>query len=116
MTRHNNIVWTDRISSLLGVVDSLIFIPVDAPTWLTIHHDGIDSEHKSLLRSQWLMASLPLTSEESMLIRMSDTGVLDAFNLFGIELSQKYNNRLIQLIDYDLGVVTIIKAGVDNII
>ena len=98
------------IEDYLFQVDSLVFEPVDDRTWSAILYEGLPSERAAPRRSDWAMSVLRISDEDARDLRALATDAIERFNLFDIRLKKKYGGLLIDLIDYENGVVGIVKV------
>jgi len=99
-----------EIDALLAKVDQLKFVPVDGKRWRTIRDEGLDAEQSAPDRSQWIMALLPIRPEHAANLRAFDDEAVEMFNLLDIKLKERYGGKIVDLIDYDKGIVVLVKT------
>lgn len=100
----------DQISDLLNIVSNLVFQSVDSKTWEIIQDEGLDEEQGAFSRADWQMAQLPISDCDMEALRSFDDETIDRFNTFDILLKEEFKGKIIDLIDYDSGVVTLVKT------
>src|SRR3954470_8923562 len=99
------------VDNLLAQVPQARFVPVDGKRWRTIRDEGLDDEQNAPERTQWQMAALPISKELSAKLVAFDDDTVELFNLFDIHLKERYNGKIVDLIDYDKGLVVLVKVG-----
>jgi hypothetical protein len=92
----------------LITVPQLEFRTVDAQTWSAIRGEGLDEEHDAPKREQWVMAVLPISRTDAEGLRSLDPATIEKFNGFDIALKRAYGTRIIDLVDYDAGIVRLV--------
>jgi GNAT superfamily N-acetyltransferase/8-oxo-dGTP pyrophosphatase MutT (NUDIX family) len=96
-------------------LDALVFNPVDEGVWEIIQAEGLNDEQRAPERSQWLVAELPISDEDAVGLKNFADETVEKFNRFDIRLKEAFDGKLVDLIDYDKGVVKIVKtAAVDD--
>lgn len=93
-----------------STIDCLIFDPVSEQTWKTIGYEGLDEEQGIFDKDKWVEAILPLSSEDKQGLMNFNAETVEKFNEFDIRLKERYNMKLTDLIDYDNGIVKIVKV------
>jgi hypothetical protein len=96
--------WQDYLIT----VPQLEFRPVDAQTWSTIRDEGLDQEHDAPERAQWTMTVLPISRADAEGLRSLDAATIEKFNGFDIALKRAYDARIVDLVDYDTGIVRLV--------
>jgi hypothetical protein len=94
----------------LKLVPALQWSNVNRSTWETIQDEGLDEEFDIYDRTQWQMAALPISRNDSANLMVFDNATVEDFNIFDIGLKGTYNN-IIDFIDYDKGTVTLVKCN-----
>lgn len=97
-----------EILEIVSLVPKLKYRPISNVVWETIGAEGLDEEQNSFKKSDWLMADLPISSNDSKALAQFDEEAVEAFNRFDIELKKTYGLRYIDLIDYDTGKIVIV--------
>lgn len=92
-------------------VGTLSFVPVTPEVWDTIQDEGLDEEQGAPNSIQWSMANLPISREDAVKLRQYDNDTIDKFNRFDIALKEKFDGRIVDLIDYDAGIVRLVKIS-----
>ena len=95
-------------SQYLSQIPMLTWKPVSRSVWNTIQDEGLDQEQQAPDHSNWVMASLSITTEHAQALQALEDDALEYFNRFDIDLKSQYPG-LTDLIDYDRGTVTIVK-------
>lgn len=103
------LVESDMPDTLLAKVPTLKFIPVDGKRWRAIQDEGLDVEQSAPDRAQWLMALLPIDKDDAAKLRAFDDETVEKFNLFDIKLKEQFGGKIVDLIDYDRGMVVLVK-------
>ena len=94
----------------LSQVPNLTWKPVSRSVWDTIQDEGLDEEQDAPKHTDWIMASLIISSEDARALQAFDSDVIEDFNRFDIHLKSRHPG-LTDLIDYDNGTVTIVKPS-----
>jgi hypothetical protein len=100
----------EPIDTYLSQISSLHFIPVNAQVWRMIRDEGLEHEQNAPSPKQWVMATLRISDEDVISLRKFTDDALEKFNLFDIRLKELYRGRIIDLIDYDAGIVRLVKT------
>jgi hypothetical protein len=98
-------------SNYIDAVSTLHFESVTPDVWETIQDEGLDEEQDAPNFVQWSMATLPISGEDSARLRQFDDDTVEKFNSFDIALKEKFNGKIIDLIDYEAGVVRLVKTS-----
>jgi hypothetical protein len=94
----------------LAQVPNLTWKPVSRSVWNTIQDEGLDEEQDAPKHTDWIMASLTISPEDSRALQAFDSDAIEDFNRFDIHLKSRHPG-LTDLIDYDNGTVTIVKPS-----
>ena len=94
----------------LSQVLNLTWKPVSRSVWNTIQDEGLDEEQDAPKHTDWIMASLTISPEDSQALQAFDSDAIEDFNRFDIHLKSRHPG-LTDLIDYDNGTVTIVKPS-----
>lgn len=98
------------IDEYIDIVPSLNYVPVNNNEWEIIDEwEGITELFDIYDRERYQIAELPLTDEDSEELKQETDNILNKFNEFDIRLKNKYNMKYIDLIDYENGIVKIVK-------
>jgi hypothetical protein len=100
---------TPRIGELMDLVPTLEFCKVTSSVWNTIQDEGLNEEQNESRRAGWEMTILPISPEEANNLRAFEDTAIELFNSFDIALKEHYDGALIDLIDYDTGIVHIVR-------
>lgn len=98
----------ESISSYINQIPDLQWKPVSKFVWMAIQDEGLDEEQDAFEPENWSMATLQITPEDVKGLKSFNDDVVNKFNSFDIALKDKYPG-LVDLIDYDRGVVIIVK-------
>jgi hypothetical protein len=93
----------------LNKIPRLKYKPVTNEIWDTISIEGLDEEF-DLERKDFSYAILPISKKDKALLKKGDDNTLEYWNDFDWELKEKFK-KFIDFIDYENGVVRIIKVG-----
>lgn len=93
----------------LSQIPNLDWKPVNRSVWNTIQDEGLDEEQDAPNHTDWVMASLSIDPKAAQALQAFDSNAIEDFNRFDIHLKSRYPG-LTDLIDYDRGTVTIVKA------
>jgi len=99
-----------REQDYLSQVPNLTWKPVSRSVWNTIQDEGLDEEQDAPKHTDWIMASLTISPEDSQALQAFDSDAIEDFNRFDIHLKSRHPG-LTDLIDYDNGTVTIVKPS-----
>ena len=99
-----------REQDYLSQVPNLTWKPVSRGVWNTIQDEGLDEEQDAPKHTDWIMASLTISPEDSQALQAFDSDAIEDFNRFDIHLKSRHPG-LTDLIDYDNGTVTIVKPS-----
>lgn len=94
----------------LSQIPNLTWKPISRSVWNTIQDEGLDDEQNAPNHTDWLMASLSISPKDAQALQAFDDDAIEDFNRFDIHLKSRYPG-LVDLIDYDRGTVTIVKAA-----
>lgn len=98
------------IQYYLDQIDKLEFSVVNDNVFEIIETEGLNEEFDCFESSLWLSAKLIIKDDDKTgLIEMNQYTV-EKFNYFDIILKERYNNTIVDLIDYDLGTITLVKT------
>jgi hypothetical protein len=97
-------------SNYIDAVSTLLFKTVTPDVWNAIQDEGLDEEQDAPNFVQWSMATLPISGEDSDRLRQFDDDTIEKFNSFDIALKEKFGGKIIDLIDYEAGVVHLVKT------
>jgi hypothetical protein len=98
----------ESISSYINQIPALQWKPVSKFVWTAIQDEGLDEEQDAFEPENWSMATLQITPEDVKGLKSFNDDVVNRFNSFDIALKDRYPG-LVDLIDYDRGVVIIVK-------
>jgi len=93
----------------LSQIPNLDWKPINRSVWNTIQDEGLDEEQDAPEHTDWVMASLSVDPKDAQALQAFDNDAIEDFNRFDIHLKSRYPG-LTDLIDYDRGTVTIVKA------
>ena len=100
----------DIINEYVEIIPSLNYQPVNDNEWEIIDEwEGITELFDIYDRENYLIAELPIIDEDSNELKQQTDNILNKFNNFDIKLKNKYNMKYIDLIDYQNGIVKIVK-------
>ena len=99
-----------REQDYLSQIPNLSWKPVSRSVWNTIQDEGLDEEQDAPKHTDWIMASLTISPEDSQALQAFDSDAIEDFNRFDIHLKSRHPG-LTDLIDYDNGTVTIVKPS-----
>lgn len=94
----------------LSLVPFLTFRPVDAQTWGAIRDEGLDQEQGAPKREQWAVAVLPISRADAEGLRQFDEATIEKFNGLDIALKRDYDGQIVDLVDYENGIVRLVKT------
>jgi len=100
----------NELNNYLDAVNTLHFESVNPDVWNTIQDEGLDEEQDAPTFVQWSMAVLPISKEDAAGIRQFKNDTVEKFNAFDIALKEKFGGRVVDLIDYENGVVRLVKT------
>jgi hypothetical protein len=100
-----------RVGQLIDSIESLAFYQVNAAVWNTILNEGLTEEQNEPRRAGWEMALLPVSLSEANDMRGYEDTAIELFNAFDIALKEHYAGQLIDLVDYDSGIVNIVRKA-----
>jgi hypothetical protein len=92
----------------LSQIPDLAWKPLTRSVWNTIQDEGLDEEQDAPEHTDWVMASLSIDPKDAQALQEFDSDTIEDFNRFDIHLKSRYPG-LTDLIDYDIGTVTIVK-------
>jgi len=95
--------------SYLDTVPSLLWRSLSEDEWETLNIEGLSEEHNLFDKDDWVIAELPISKEDKEGLMNFEDWALEKFNMFDIQLKDKYDVKLIDLIDYDQGTLHIVK-------
>lgn len=97
------------IKPYLDQIQTLQFSEVSKEIYEIIELEGLDEECDCFDKQMWVSAQLVLSSDDKDgLIEMNQYSI-EKFNYFDIILKERYNGLIIDLINYDLGTITLVK-------
>lgn len=99
------------VSDYLKAVEALNYTPLTKKIWATIRDEGLDEEFGLPKPNQWVYAVLPISDHDREGLMSFSDEALEKFNLFDIKLKDQFEMKFIDLIDYDSGLVVIVKAA-----
>ena len=102
------ILRTRTWENYLETIPHLEFKPVDSQTWSTIRNEGLDQEQGAPKRAQWMVATLPISKTDADGLRDFDAATVEKFNAFDIDLKDAYAGRIVDLVDYDNGIILLV--------
>jgi hypothetical protein len=94
------------IQRYLKFVPRLKYKKVTSAVRRVIEDEGLDEEFPD---SVWTVADLPITDEEAEALMDMDDDAIDEWAEFDFKLKTKYKLRYIDIIDYDRGIVRILR-------
>jgi len=105
-----NVPNNNIVDSYLNMIPDLSFDDLDCETWDAIGFEGLDEEMEAYDMDDWEMAHLPISNDDKQKILMFDCETFERFNDFDIKLNEKFNGLINCLIDYDNGVVMLVRV------
>lgn len=103
------------VNHYISQISSIKFINIDNSTWETIQYEGLDEEQDAPNKNQWKMSFLNLSDSDKEGLQNYDADSINKFNLFDITLKEKYNGKIVDLIDYDAGIIRLVKVNEINL-
>ncbi len=100
----------NSIDFYLAQIQKAKFVPVSNSIWGNIKDEGLDEEQNAKSRNSWLMTQLDMLDNDKTNLQNFDDDTINKFNSFDIELKQIYNGKIVDLIDYDSGAITLVKT------
>lgn len=98
------------IQPYLDQVEKLQFSEVSDDTYEILELEGLDEECDCFDKSLWLSSQLNLIEDDKTGLIEMNQYTLEKFNYFDIVLKERYNGAIIDLINYDLGTITLVKV------
>lgn len=95
----------------LAAVPYLRFKPADSQMWDAIREEGLDQEQEAPSHDQWVVAMLPISRTDVDGLRRFDAATIEKFNGFDIALKRAYGGKIIDLVDYEGGLVRLVKTA-----
>ena len=99
-----------NVDQYLNQIDSLKFSDISKDTLEVIQIEGLDEEFDAYDETQWQEALLELSLDDEKSLKLMESNTVEKFNYFDIQLKDKYNGKIIDLINYDEGIIKIIKV------
>lgn len=96
----------------LEQIEDLEYYPMrDYPdVWVSMEYEGLNEEYdEGNFLDNWVVGFLKISEKDKEGLIKLDTETVEKFNDFDIELKEKYNLKIIDLIDYNIGRVLIVK-------
>lgn len=97
------------INQYLKQLESLSFIEISDETFETIQEEGLDEEYELFNRNNYQEAFLQINHDDRIGLMNLTEEMLNKFNDFDIKLKENFHMKYIDFIDYNNGVVKIIK-------
>ena len=88
--------------------------PLTDRVWGAIQHEGFNEELELYNPEDFEYMVLKIPPEDEVALKAYSDEALEKYNRFDIELKEKYENH-IDLIDYDNGVVKVVRVKNKNI-
>ena len=101
-------VAENKTVAYLDQIPKLKWVPVTRSVWDTIQDEGLDEEQNAPNHNDWVMAKLSISHKDATALQAFANQAIEEFNSFDIQLKSRYPG-LTDLIDYDRGIVTIVK-------
>ena len=93
-------------------IEDSIFNPLadKLSLWQTIDEEGLVEEYdEGLDINSWEYMTLRISDEDSRGLIQLDEDIIEKFNELDIQLKEKFNMRIIDFIDYNIGQVYILR-------
>ena len=98
-----------EIEAYLNQIESLEFQEISPDTWQTIQIEGIDTEFNLLNQKYFQESILKISLSDKKGLSDFKDEIIEKFNAFDWELKERFSMKYIDLIEYSLGIVKIIK-------
>jgi len=94
------------IEKTLRCVPKLRYKNINGVIRRTIEAEGLDEEFPD---STWMVVELPISDEDKKALMDMDDDAVDEWADFDFKLKAKYKLKYIDIIDYDRGIVRILR-------
>lgn len=112
MTFLRTIASKVQVQDFVNNVPDLLYKKVPYSIWISIKKEGLDDEF-GVEKEDWSYAKLPIPNEALNGLKNFDPQWIEFFNSFDIELKNKHGKKYTDLINYDIGEVTIVRVDSD---
>ena len=86
-----------NVDQYLNQIDSLKFSDISKDTLEVIQIEGLDEEFDAYDETQWQEALLELSLDDEKSLKLMESNTVEKFNYFDIQLKDKYNGKIIDL-------------------
>jgi hypothetical protein len=99
-----------NIQKYLTIIPDLKYKEITNEIWNTILSEGLNIEKMAYDKNDWEYANLPISETDKNGLKKFNKEVVEEYNNFDIQLKEMYHMRYVDLIDYNKGIVRIVKV------